>query len=86
MKERLGARRPVTDQLVFPSQEAMAAADAPCIDHGRRPLHSHKVIASTSAMEQQLFLLQQHAIVVTAASKNHATNPYSIGKAVEREF
>ena len=37
-------------------------------------------------MEQQIFLLQQHAVVVTAMSKLHAASPLSIGRAIEREF
>lgn len=88
VKERLGGRPPtrsVRERLVFPDK-TMASADAPCIDHGRRPRNSHKVIDSSPAMEQKIFLLQQHAVVVTAVSKLHAASPYSINKAVEKEF
>src|SRR4051812_26404578 len=44
------------------------------------------VIASTPEMERQVFLLQQHAVVVTALSKLYAASPLSIGRAIEREF
>ena len=60
---------------------------APLIDHNRRPRNSHKVIASSPAIEHQTFLLLQHAVVVTAVGTTaHAASPLSIGRALEKEF
>ena len=60
---------------------------APAVDHTRRPRNSHKVIASTPAMEHQVALLTQHAVVITAVgTKAHAASPLSIGRALEKEL
>ncbi|KAE8793646.1 Histidyl-tRNA synthetase [Hordeum vulgare] len=64
----------------------MALADASGADHLRRPRNSHKVIESTSAMEEQVFLLQQHAVVLTVVNKLHTASPLSVGRALEKEL
>lgn len=83
MKERLG-RGPVRERLVFPNQATTPTTTppqlppmepAPAIDHGRRPRNSHEVIASTPELEHQIFLLRQHAVVVTAVgTTRHAAS------------
>ncbi|KAE8806163.1 hypothetical protein D1007_17583 [Hordeum vulgare] len=64
----------------------MAPTNAAGGDHLCRPCNSHKVIEWTPAMEEQLFLVQQHAMVLTAVNKLHAASPLSVGLALEKEF
>ncbi|KAE8781186.1 hypothetical protein D1007_45585 [Hordeum vulgare] len=88
VKERLGVmegRGPVHERLVFPDAE-MAPADASGTDHLRRPRNSHKVTESTPTMEEQVFLLQQHAVVLTAVNKLHVASPLSVGRVLEKDF
>ncbi|KAE8787292.1 Histidyl-tRNA synthetase [Hordeum vulgare] len=57
------------------------------INHARHPQNNHKVIASSLAMEHQVFLLNQHAVVVTTVgTKAHAERPLSIGHALEKKL
>ncbi|KAE8799549.1 Histidyl-tRNA synthetase [Hordeum vulgare] len=57
------------------------------INYMCRPRNSHKVIASSPAMEHHMVLLNQHVVVVTAVgTKAHAASPLSIGRALEKEL
>ncbi|KAE8766453.1 Histidyl-tRNA synthetase [Hordeum vulgare] len=57
------------------------------INQACRPRNSHKGIASLSAMEHQVFLLNQHVVVVTTiGTKAHTASPLSIGRELDKDL
>ncbi|XBI49431.1 hypothetical protein VPH35_112996 [Triticum aestivum] len=52
----------------------------------RRPRSSHKVVATTPAMEHQEFLLLKHAVLLSAVMAQHVSNPMAVGCAIEEQI
>ncbi|XP_044444619.1 putative F-box/LRR-repeat protein 21 [Triticum aestivum] len=73
-------RGPVRERLRFPAPPPQAARpvdmdrQALLTGPSRRPRSSHKVVVATPAMEHQEFLLRKHAVLLTAATPQHAAN------------